>query len=60
MSENRKFDLTSYARAKERMIATNENAYSRFGQNLRQRDSVREYSTEEIERIITSGSVEEQ
>ena len=56
------FTLDSFAKAKDRMIATNENAY---GTNLRssywtRRDSLRDYTTEEVHAIINSGSSSEQ
>jgi hypothetical protein len=56
------FTLDSFAKAKDRMIATNDNAY---GTNLRnsywtRRDSLRDYTTEEVHTIINSGSSSEQ
>lgn len=60
--EERKFDLTSFTRAKQTMIATNEAAYTNIGWDLlRPRAArVRDYTPEEIQRIIESGSLLEQ
>ena len=57
----RNFDLTSFARAKEKMIATNEAAYKRHWDNMR--DQVarqRSYTAKEVADIIASGSLDEQ
>jgi hypothetical protein len=57
----RNFDLTSFARAKEKMIATNEHAYKRHWDSVRDRMSkLKDYSPEEVASIITSGSLIEQ
>ena len=57
----RHFDLTSFARAKEKMIATNERAYQDHWNSLRGRpERLKSYSPEEINSIITSGSLSEQ
>lgn len=53
------FDLTSFKRAQEKMISTNERAwdpiYSRHSNQ-----KLRDYSLEEVEKIINSGSLAEQ
>lgn len=55
------FDLSSFARAKEKMIATNDNAYQSRWDGLRNRlERLRDYSKEEIESIVRSGSLSEQ
>jgi hypothetical protein len=56
------FNLDSFAKAKDRMIATNDNAY---GAGQRQsywsnRDRLRDYTTEQVHDIINSGSSSEQ
>ena len=57
----RNFDLTSFTRAKNKMIATNELAYKGNWDNVRKQVSrVRDYSPEEITAIIQSGSLSEQ
>jgi hypothetical protein len=57
----RNFDLTSFARAKEKMIATNEHAYKKHWDSVRDRMSkLKDYSPEEVASIITSGSLIEQ
>lgn len=58
----RNFDLSSFVKNKEKMIATNDNAYRdnfdiSFGRYF---NKVRDYTTEEIEKIISSGSLSEQ
>lgn len=58
-----KIDLTSFVKATERMIATNDKAYSGigFGDSMRNRlMRLREYSPEDIARIIESGSLTDQ
>lgn len=53
--------ITSYAKAKEKMVATNDTAYSGTYQSRRYYlDSVRDYTPREIEQIITRGSLAEQ
>ena len=60
-SDTRNFDLTSFARAKEKMIATNEHAYKSHWDSVRDRMSkLRDYTSEEVASIITSGSLIEQ
>ena len=61
-TNNRHFDLTSFARAKEKMIATNDSAYRGIRQTVRERiwDRYHEYTPEEIADIIKSGSLVEQ
>lgn len=61
ITEPRNFDLSSFARAKEKMIATNDNSYQSKWDGLRSRlERVRDYSREEIENIINSGSLSDQ
>lgn len=57
-----KFDLSSYARAKDKMIATNDMAYRGLRRTLRERlESLhREFTPEEVANIIESGSLVEQ
>ena len=53
------FDLASFRKAQDAMIATSGNSYgSRFGREYR--DKVRDYTEEEVKQIIESGSVFEQ
>lgn len=63
MEENtnlsRNFTLTSFQRAKERMIATNDSAYSSF-YNMGGLKRIKDYSEEEIQNIINNGSLAEQ
>lgn len=61
-NDSRGFDLSSFSRAKEKMIATNDNAYrsSRWQSLLDRLESTREYSLEEVISIISSGSLSEQ
>ena len=60
-SDSRNFDLTSFARAKEKMIATNEMAYKGNWDSVRKMVSrVKDYTPEEIAAIIQSGSLSEQ
>lgn len=57
----RNFDLASFSRAKDKMIATNEQAYKGVWDSARQRVSrIRNYTPEEITSIIESGSLSEQ
>ena len=57
----RNFNLTSFARAKEKMIATNEHAYKNHWDSVRSRmERLKDYTTEEVLSIITSGSLIEQ
>jgi hypothetical protein len=55
------FTLDSFAKAKERMIATNDNAYGANKTSYwSHRESLRDYTTEEVHCIINSGSASEQ
>ena len=56
------FTLDSFAKAKDRMIATNDNAYgaSQRGSYWSQRNVLRDYSASEVHAIIDSGSSSEQ
>jgi hypothetical protein len=57
----RNFDLSSFVKSKDKMIATNDNAYrGRFEVSYDRLISSREYTMEEIERIIASGTLSEQ
>lgn len=55
----RRFDLASFQKANATMIATNDNAYG-GNYNRQYRARVKDYSPEEIQRIIESGSLAEQ
>ena len=58
---SRNFDLASFSRAKDKMIATNEQAYKGLWDSARRRVSrVKDYTPEEITSIIESGSLSEQ
>ena len=56
------FTLDSFAKAKDRMIATNDNAYGSVSRNSywSNREYLRDYTTEEVHNIINSGSSSEQ
>ena len=54
------FDLASFKRAQQTMISTNESAWDPPYSTHRYLDKVRDYSLDEIERIIHSGSLSEQ
>lgn len=56
------FTLDSFAKAKDRMIATNENAYgnSQRTSYWSHRETLRDYTSEEVHCIINSGSPSEQ
>ena len=56
------FTLDSFAKAKERMIATNDNAYGASSRNSywSNRDYLRDYTVEQVHSIINSGSSSEQ
>ena len=58
----RNFDISSFARAKDKMIATNDNAYRGIRQTTRERiwGQMREYTPEQVASIIESGSLVEQ
>ena len=61
VSDSRNFDLTSFARAKDKMIATNELAYQGHFDNMRNRlQRLKDYTPEEVASIISSGSLSEQ
>ena len=57
-----KFDLSSFARAKDKMIATNENAYRGVHQSIREKlfGFRREFTPEEVANIVSSGTLSEQ
>ena len=53
------FDLASFRKAQDAMVATSGNSYgSRFGHEYR--DRVRDYTEEEVKKIIESGSLSAQ
>ena len=55
------FDLSSFAKAQKDMVAANDLAYSgRASSALQFNNRVRDYTEEEVKRIIESGSIEEQ
>ena len=54
------FDLTSFKRAQDKMISTNERAWDPPYSSRRYITKVKDYKPEEIDRIIQSGSLEEQ
>ena len=55
------FTLDSFAKAHEKMIATNTNTYGKTrGSYWNQRGYTRKYTDEEVARIIHSGSLAEQ
>lgn len=58
--QNRNYDLASFKRANTGMIATNDSTYKNYWGSRNSVQRVREYSLEEIEKIIQSGSLEEQ
>ena len=61
VSDSRNFDLSSFSRAKDKMIATNENSYKRNWDYVKERTCKRsDYSADEISAIISSGSLSEQ
>lgn len=60
-AHTRNFDLTSFARAKEKMIATNELSYKGQWDSVRNRTTkLQDYSSEEVASIIRTGSLSEQ
>lgn len=60
-TDSRNFDLTSFARAKEKMIATNEHTYKNHWDSVRDRMTrLKDYTPEEVASIIASGSLVEQ
>lgn len=62
MAENTETSrVANFARAVQKMIATNDSAYGSINSTLLQiRRSIRNYQPQEIEQIIQSGSLEEQ
>ena len=62
MDRNDKEFLTTFKSSYKQMIATSESSYngSKYGSTLYTRHSYREYTPEEIERIINSGSLASQ
>ena len=60
-NENQKsFDLTSYNRAAEQMIARNANSYNSYDINSWGSIRGRNYTLEEIQRIVDSGNLKDQ
>ena len=61
VNDPRNFDLTSFARAQNKMIATNENAYKNHWDSVRDRMTrLRDYTIEEVSDIINHGSLSDQ
>jgi hypothetical protein len=59
--DSRNFDLTSFAKAQEKMIATNDNAYRGHWDSVYHRlNKTRDYTPEEVMSIISSSSLSEQ
>lgn len=56
----RNFDITSYARAKDKMIATNANTYQNIGNYHRSLNIGGDYTLDEIKSIIEHGNLEQQ
>ena len=54
------FDLSTFARAQETLVATNDNAYNGYYNNLLSRERGKNYTEEEVKRIVETGSLEEQ
>ena len=54
------FTLDSFAKAKERMIATNDNSYGNRSSYWSHRETLRDYTSDEVHTIINSGSSSEQ
>ena len=54
------FDLTSFKRAQEKMIATSDRAWDPPYASRRYLTQIRDYKPEEIDRIIESDSLSEQ
>lgn len=54
------FDLASFKRAQEKMIATNDRAWDPPYTSRRHLTQIRDYKPEEIDRIVESGSLSEQ
>ena len=59
-NQKRNFNLATFKKASESMIATNEDSYNRNYLSWDRPRRVRDYSQEEIESIIESGSTESQ
>lgn len=61
MAEKRNFDLTSYQRIKENLIAKNEDAWNehRLGYH-RDLKNLKNYTLDEVDKIINSNNLEEQ
>lgn len=53
---NFKFDLASFKKANEEMIASNESAWNKYA-GFRSIERIKEYSLEEVQDIINSGSL---
>ena len=54
------FTLDSFAKAQERMIATNDNSYGNRSSYWSHRETLRDYTSDEVHAIINSGSSSEQ
>ena len=54
------FDLTSFKKAQDKMIATNERAWNTPYTSRRRLEKLKDYKPDEIEAIINSGSLPEQ
>lgn len=54
------FDLASFKKITDNMIATNESAYSSKWSDKNSRRRVKNYTKEEVQNIITSGSITQQ
>lgn len=54
------FDLASFKKITDNMIATNESAYSSKWSDKYSRRRVKNYTKEEVQNIITSGSITQQ
>jgi hypothetical protein len=54
------FDLASFRKSQAAMIATSDTAYGTSRYNLQRVSRVKDYSEEEVKRIIESGSLIEQ
>lgn len=56
----RKFDLTSFKRATEQMVATNDSAYLDDWTSRRYVKQLKDYTPEEIDSIVNGGSIDQQ
>lgn len=54
------FTLDSFKRAMNEMVATTDRSYDAWGTDRQYRERIRDYTPEEIERIINSGSLQQQ